>query len=42
MSEEVISKEKLEERYKKILIRTEETINPFSGEKEKRDDCKTG
>lgn len=36
MSEEIISKEKLEERYKKIVIRTEETINPFSGEKEKR------
>lgn len=36
MSEEVISKEKLEERYKKVIIRTEETVNPFSGEKEKR------
>lgn len=36
MSEEIISKEKLEERYKKIVIRTEETVNPFSGEKEKR------
>lgn len=36
MSEEIISKEQLEERYKKIVIRTEETVNPFSGEKEKR------
>lgn len=36
MSEEIISKEKLEERYKKVLIRTEETVHPFSGEKEKR------
>ena len=36
MSEEVISKEKLEERYKKVIIRTEETVNPFSMEKEKR------
>ena len=36
MSEEIISKEKLEERYKKVIIRTEESINPFSGEKEKR------
>ena len=32
MSDEIISKEKLEERYKKIVIRTEETVNPFSGE----------
>lgn len=36
MSEEVVSKTKLEERYKKVLIRTEETVHPFSGEKEKR------
>ncbi|MCQ2122445.1 MAG: hypothetical protein MJY78_11535 [Fibrobacter sp.] len=36
MSEEIISKEQLEERYKKIVIRTEETVNPFSGKKEKR------
>lgn len=36
MSEEVISKEKLEERYKKVIIRTEETVLPFSGGKVKR------
>ena len=36
MSEEVISKEKLEERYKKVSIRTEETVLPFTGEKVKK------
>ncbi len=36
MSEEVISKEKLEERYKKVIIRTEETATPFNGKIEKR------
>lgn len=36
MNEEVISKEKIEERYKKVIIRTEETVNPFTGEKWKR------
>ena len=32
MSEDVISKEKLEERYKKVIIRTEETVLPFTGD----------
>ena len=36
MSEEVISKEKLEERYSQIVIRTEETVTPFKGETKKR------
>ena len=36
MSEEVISKEKLEERYKKVIIRTEETVTPFDGKTSKR------
>ena len=36
MSEEVISKEKLEERYKKVIIRTEETVTPFDGKTQKR------
>ena len=36
MSKEVISKEKLEERYKKVIIRTEETVLPFTGEKVKK------
>ena len=36
MSEEVISKEKLEERYKKVIIRTEETVTPFDGKATKR------
>lgn len=36
MDEEVISKEKLEERYKKVIIRTEETVMPFDGRTEKR------
>ena len=36
MDEEVISKEKLEERYKKVIIRTEETVMPFTGKTEKR------
>lgn len=36
MSEEIISKEKLEERYKKVIIRTEETVLPFTGEKVKK------
>ena len=36
MNEEVISKEKLEERYKKVIIRTEETVTPFNEKTEKR------
>lgn len=36
MNEEVISKEKLEERYKKVIVRTEETVTPFGGKTEKR------
>lgn len=36
MNEEVISKEKLEERYKKVIIRVEETVTPFHEKTEKR------
>lgn len=36
MNDKEITVQKLEERYKKVVVRTEETTDPFSGKKEKR------
>lgn len=36
MNDKEITVQELEERYKKVVVRTEETIDPFSGKKRKK------